>query len=111
MVWAYATRPRPGPGISFTRPLGLVARLIGAERAEIGAALAGAAYGFCLMAAYYMLRPVRDAMGIAGGVENLKHLFLLSFAATLIVVPLYGWACTHLSRSRFVPWVGLVVEF
>jgi AAA family ATP:ADP antiporter len=61
------------------------------------------------MAAYYMLRPVRDAMGIAGGVENLKHLFLLSFGATLVVVPLYGWACTHLSRSRFVPWVSLLL--
>lgn len=56
-----------------------------------------------------MLRPVRDAMGIAGGVENLKHLFLLSFAATLVVVPLYGLACTHLSRSRFVPWVSLLL--
>lgn len=75
----------------------------------MGAALAGAAYGFCLMAAYYMLRPVRDAMGIAGGIENLKHLFLLSFGATLLVVPLYGWACTHLSRSRFVPLVSLLL--
>ena len=61
------------------------------------------------MAAYYMLRPVRDAMGIAGGVDRLKFLFLLSFAATLLVVPLYGWACTHLSRSRFVPWVSVVL--
>ncbi len=86
-----------------------MARLIGAERAEVSAALAGAGYGFCMMAAYYMLRPVRDAMGIAGGVENLKYLFLLSFGAMLLVVPLYGWACTHLSRSRFVPWVSLLL--
>lgn len=93
---------RPGP-------LAVVGRIIGAERAEVGAALAGAGYGFCLMAAYYMLRPVRDAMGIAGGVDRLKFLFLLSFAATLLVVPLYGWACTHLSRSRFVPWVSVVL--
>lgn len=90
-------------------PLGVVARLIGAERHEVTAALAGAGYGFCMMAAYYLLRPVRDAMGIAGGVENLKYLFLLSFSATLLVVPLYGWACTHVSRSRFVPWVSLVM--
>jgi AAA family ATP:ADP antiporter len=89
--------------------LGVIARLIGAEPAEVSAALAGAGYGFCMMAAYYMLRPVRDAMGIAGGVGNLKYLFLISFAATLLVVPLYGWACTHLSRSRFVPWVSLVL--
>lgn len=90
-------------------PLGVAARLIGAERHEVSVALAGAGYGFCMMAAYYMLRPIRDAMGIAGGVENLKYLFLLSFAATLLVVPLYGWACTHVSRSRFVPWVSLVM--
>ncbi|MEQ1801211.1 MAG: MFS transporter [Gammaproteobacteria bacterium] len=96
-----------------SRPLagapGAAARLIGARPDELGAALAGAGYGFCMMAAYYMLRPVRDAMGIAGGVENLKYLFLLSFSATLLVVPLYGWACTHVSRSRFVPWVSLVM--
>ena len=85
------------------------ARLIGAEPGEVSAALAGAAYGFCMMAAYYMLRPVRDAMGIAGGVGNLKYLFLSSFTATLLVVPLYGWACTHVPRSRFVPWVSLVM--
>lgn len=90
-------------------PLGVAARLIGAERGEVGAAIAGAGYGFCMMAAYYMLRPVRDAMGIAGGVENLKYLFLMSFAATLLVVPLYGWACAHVSRSRFVPGVSLVM--
>lgn len=97
------------PSRPLAGPPGVVARLIGAERDEVSAALAGAGYGFCMMAAYYMLRPVRDAMGIAGGVENLKYLFLLSFAATLLVVPLYGWACAHVSRSRFVPWVSLVM--
>jgi ATP:ADP antiporter, AAA family len=82
-------------------------RVIGARPGELRAALAAAAYVFCLMAAYYMLRPVRDAMGIAGGIENLKYLFLLSFSATLLVIPLYGWACARMSRSRFVPWVSL----
>ncbi len=88
---------------------GLIARAIGARPAELGAALAGAAYMFCLMAAYYMLRPVRDAMGIAGGVENLKYLFLISFGATLLVVPLYGLACARLPRSRFVPLISLLL--
>ncbi len=88
---------------------GIAARAIGARPGELAAALLGAAYMFCLMAAYYMLRPVRDAMGIAGGVENLKYLFLLSFAATLVVVPLYGLACAHLPRSRFVPLISLLL--
>lgn len=94
-------------GGPWSRMAPFLQRVIGARPGELGAALAAAAYVFCLMAAYYMLRPVRDAMGIAGGVENLKYLFLLSFSATLVVVPLYGWACARMARSRFVPWVSL----
>lgn len=94
----------PGPAHSARETL---RRLINARPGELGAALAAAAYVFCIMAAYYMLRPVRDAMGIAGGVENLRYLFLISFVVTLGVVPLYGWACARLPRSRFVPWVSL----
>lgn len=92
---------------AISRPAAVLRRAINARPGELLAALTAAAYIFCLMAAYYMLRPVRDAMGIAGGVENLRYLFLASFSATLAVIPLYGWACSRYSRSQFVPWVSV----
>jgi AAA family ATP:ADP antiporter len=32
-------------------------------------------YIFAVLSSYYILRPIRDDMGVAGGVENLQWLF------------------------------------
>jgi len=63
------------------------------------------AYFFCLLAAYYVLRPIRDEMGIAGGVRNLPWLFTATFAATLIAVPVFGALVAKLPRRVFIPAV------
>lgn len=78
-------------------------RLIGAERDEAPAAIAGFLLFFLLFSSYFMLRPVRETFGIAGGIENLQWLFTGTFIATLIVVPLYGWVATHMPRRRLLP--------
>ena len=46
---------------------------------ERAAALWSFAYFFTLLAGYYVLRPLRDQMGIAGGVRNLPWLFTATF--------------------------------
>ena len=46
----------------------LVARLFGIEAEEVPAVVAGMAMFLLLFAGYFMLRPVRETMGIAGGV-------------------------------------------
>ena len=58
---------------------------------------------FLLFASYFMLRPVRETFGIAGGVRNLQWLFTGTFVATLVVVPVYGWAASRLPRRRLLP--------
>ena len=58
---------------------------------------------FLLFASYFMLRPVRETFGIAGGVDNLQWLFLGTFVGALVVVPLYGWLAQRLPRSRLLP--------
>jgi len=63
------------------------------------------AYFFCLLAAYYLLRPLRDEMGIAGGVKNLQWLFTATFLVMLAAVPLYGLLVARLPRRRFIPVV------
>ena len=63
------------------------------------------AYFFCLLAAYYILRPLRDEMGVAGGVRNLQWLFTATFLTMLAAVPLYGALVARLPRRRFIPLV------
>lgn len=60
-------------------------------------------YFFCLLASYYVLRPVRDAMGIAGKVQELPKLFLVTLAVTFVVTPLFTALVSRWSRRRFVP--------
>src|SRR3979490_636205 len=38
---------------------------------EASAVLLGFAYFFCLLCSYYLLRPLRDAMGLVGGIGKL----------------------------------------
>ena len=67
-----------------------LARLIVAEPHEVPAVVGGFMLFFLLFASYFMLRPVRETFGIAGGIDNLPWLYLGTFLATLVVVPLYG---------------------
>ncbi len=72
---------------------------------ERAAALWSFAYFFMLLAGYYVLRPLRDQMGIAGGVKNLPWLFTATFVALLIAQPIYGALVARLPRARFIPIV------
>jgi len=63
------------------------------------------AYFFCLLAAYYILRPLRDEMGVAGGVKNLQWLFTGTFLVMLAAVPLYGALVARVRRRLFIPLV------
>lgn len=62
-------------------------------------------YFFCLLGGYYVLRPVRDEMGIQSGLENLPWLFTATFLAMLVAVPVYGWAATRFARRSLLPAV------
>ena len=72
---------------------------------EVRALLWSFAYFFCLLAAYYILRPLRDEMGVAGGVRNLQWLFTATFLTMLAAVPIYGALVARLPRRRFIPLV------
>ncbi|CAG2135063.1 hypothetical protein LMG31506_01485 [Cupriavidus yeoncheonensis] len=86
-------------------PLARLRHGLGIHPGETGAVVAGFLFFFCLFASYFMLRPVRETMGIAGGVKNLQWLFTATFVVMLAAIPLYGACCAWLPRRRFVPWV------
>ncbi len=82
-----------------------LARVVAVRSGEIPALLWSFAYFFCLLAGYYVLRPLRDEMGIAGGVRNLQWLFTATFVVMLAAVPLFGAVVARLPRQRFIPLV------
>ena len=55
-------------------------------------------YFFALLCSYYIVRPVRDEMGIRGGVENLQWLFNGTLLAMTAAVPLFGWVSSRFPR-------------
>ncbi|HKI65555.1 MAG TPA: MFS transporter [Burkholderiales bacterium] len=83
----------------------LVARAVAVKPEELRALLWSFAYFFSLLAGYYVLRPLRDQMGIAGGVRNLPWLFTATFVVLLLAQPLYGALVARLPRARFIPLV------
>jgi len=80
-------------------------RAVPATRQERAAARWSFAYFFTLLASYYVLRPLRDQMGVAGGVKNLPWLFTATFVTLLVAQPLYGELVAKLPRARFIPVV------
>jgi AAA family ATP:ADP antiporter len=80
-------------------------RAVPATARERSAALWSFAYFFTLLAGYYVLRPLRDQMGIAGGVKNLPWLFTATFLSLLVAQPLYGALVARLPRVKFIPIV------
>jgi AAA family ATP:ADP antiporter len=68
------------------------------------AVIAGLTLFYLLFTGYFMLRPVRETMGVAGGVDNLQWLFTGTFVVTLICLPLFGWLASRVKRRRILPW-------
>lgn len=80
-------------------------RIVDVRPEEIRALLWSFAYFFTLLAAYYVLRPVRDEMGLASGIKNLPWLFTATFVVMLAVMPLFGALVARIPRQRFIPLV------
>lgn len=62
-------------------------------------------YFFSLLCAYYIIRPLRDEMGILGGINNLPWVFTGTFVTMLLIVPVFGWVSSRYTRRQFLPMV------
>ncbi|MGE0481353.1 MAG: NTP/NDP exchange transporter [Phycisphaerae bacterium] len=90
--------PRAGGG-----PGALPLRLLAVKPQERGAVAWAALYFFFVLAAHYVLRPVREAMGISGGADKLAWLFVGTALGSFAVQPLYGALVSAFSRAVFIP--------
>jgi AAA family ATP:ADP antiporter len=83
-------------------PSRLLRRLADVRPGETRALLAGFAYLFCLLSSYYLLRPLRDALGLVGGAGQLQWLFTATFVVMLLLVPVFGLLAQRWPPRRFV---------
>jgi len=82
-IWNRLVRVRPGEGASLLLATG---------------------YFFFLMLGYYLLRPLREAMGIAKGADKLPWLMTGTLLAMLLANPAFAALVSRLPRRRFIPW-------
>ena len=58
-----------------------------------------------VLSAYYIVRPVREALGSMQGATRLKFFFTAVFLTMLVAVPLYAFVVARFQRRRLVPIV------
>jgi len=85
----------------------LVSRLLKVEPREFAAAGMSFLFVFTLMAAYYLLRPVRDAMASDWGDAELSWLWTLNFFISAAAVLLYGQVVSRIELRKLVPGIYL----
>ncbi|HEY0338253.1 MAG TPA: MFS transporter [Burkholderiales bacterium] len=110
-------RAAAGPGATATDPSAtsgdpahsggllyrLLSRIVDVRPYELPALLWSWAYIFTVLSSYYVMRPIRDQMGVAGGVKNLQWLFMGTLICMLLLNVPFGAIVKALPRSRFIP--------
>jgi len=75
------------------------------EWAEWRAAAVSFLYFFCVLAAYYVVRPVRDQLSAAVGSTQLPWFYAATFVSTLVLTPLFSGLVSRFPRRVAVPVV------
>jgi ATP:ADP antiporter, AAA family len=96
------------PKATFERIEHHLKRVVALEPGEVRGLVASFAYFFCLLTAYYIVRPLREEMGAMlrqADPDALKNVFTYVFLVMLAAVPVFGWLVSTYPRRRIVPIV------
>ena len=83
----------------------MLRRVVLLEEGEAPALLWSAFYFFLLLFGFYLLRPVREAIGIARGADKLPWLMTGTLLAMALATPAFAALVSRLPRRRFIPLV------
>jgi AAA family ATP:ADP antiporter len=86
-------------------PTRLLRRLVLLDEGETQALLWSTLYFFLLLFGFYLLRPVREAIGIARGADKLPWLMTGTLIAMALANPAFATLVSRLPRRRFIPLV------
>jgi len=78
-------------------------RVVDVRPSEVRAMLMAFAYFFFVLSGYFVLRPIRDALAAAAGVNQLPWLFAGTLTATLLCNPLFSGLVARFPVRRFIP--------
>jgi AAA family ATP:ADP antiporter len=85
----------------------LLAKVFGIQRGEFVAVAWSFAYFFFVLSSYYIIRPVREEMGVGSGPNTIPYLFIATFITMIFATSLFGWVASRYPRRAFLPWVYL----
>src|ERR1700742_2989884 len=95
---AFADAP-PSSESAFHRILN---KIIDVRPNEVPALAWSWLYIFSLLSSYYIMRPIRDQMGVAGGVNNLQWLFTGTLVGMLVLNLPFSWLVKTFPREKFI---------
>jgi ATP:ADP antiporter, AAA family len=88
-----------------TRLGSVIERAVDVHEDEVAAVGWSFAYFFLVLSSYFVLRPIRDQMGVASGVENLAWLFSGTLLGMLVMHPVFTWLVARYPRRVFITWI------
>jgi AAA family ATP:ADP antiporter len=77
-------------------------RLFNVRREEVLPVCLAVLFFFCVLVALMILRPAREALGLRGGIDAVRWLFMGTALIALLVNPLFGWLVSRLPRLQFI---------
>jgi AAA family ATP:ADP antiporter len=83
----------------------LLQRVANVDPTETTAVVTAFLLFFCVLGGYFAVRPVRETVGTVLGDERTADLFVLTWIASIAIVPIYGWIAGRFRRSVFLPWI------
>jgi hypothetical protein len=84
-------------------PVKLLRAAVDVRPEELRGLFLGFTYYFLILSSYYVIRPIRDEFGAAGGIENLPLMFTGTLLVMLIANALFAALVAKYSRRRFIP--------
>jgi len=79
-----------------------LSKMIDVRPSEVPALAWSWLYIFSLLSSYYIMRPIRDQMGVAGGVNNLQWLFTGTLVGMLLLNLPFSWLVKTFPRKTFI---------
>ncbi|WP_143177563.1 NTP/NDP exchange transporter [Cystobacter ferrugineus] len=83
----------------------MLKRFVNVKDEEAGPVLVSFFYFFTLMCGYAILKPLRDEMATAKGVQGVPWLFTATFLVMLVAVPVFSALVSRWPRRRVLPLV------
>lgn len=83
--------------------LRILRRVVDVRADELGVLFGSAATFFCVLGSFFLLRPLREEIGLSRGAQNLPWLWTGTLGVTLLFAPLFAWLVSKYPPSTFLP--------